>query len=282
MEIIFRIFSISKYQKYHILEEMKKPNNQNFFEERKKEYDKNYSSLKKIILFIFSFLISMNLILIQIIPYDYKHSSSTIKHIGSNLMTLTFIFLLGFYLFKLVCLKLDLNNEENLKNCFLKYCRNILILEDILKMLVKNPFYKVEKYKVDVNSIMTIFKGFIDNIEKLDRLSFPQVMLDFSLFETLNLHKAEFFKYYLEKKKVVFDVIFKIYEDNNDNKYYTSIASLYKLYKLSDAVSWLNFQTENFNGYMKKDIKDNIDDKFQKYDYSNYQQNSSDDGKSLI
>jgi len=165
-------------------------------------------------------------------------------------------------------IKIDGNNEEKLRNNFFEFCKTVLILEDILKLLVKNPFYSFDKLKTDLNIILDSFYIFIQRLEKINQSKYPLSNSVETLFNKMNQNKFGLFKLYLEKKKFVFDVIFDFYGDNNKNAFYFNFFLLNKIFNMNKSLKILNQEIQKFNKFIREDIKLNLDREFRNHDYS--------------
>jgi len=272
MKTAFKIF-IKKDMNYHLLEELKDPNKIKNHDKRLEIIHKNCKFLYLQIPIIIISLLLINCLYEDLNETEKKNFSLNIQIKGfvwSLFKKLIFLFLtyvLFCILIKLLSIKIDCLNESNLRKKFIELCQTILVLEDILKVLVKNPFYSNTKFKIDINSVLLNFKDFLTNLEIFKKAKFPLSLLDETLFKELNENKFDLFKFYLEKKKIIFDVIFDFYEDNKTEDF-VQPRSLINIYKLNTYLTLFISDIQNLNKFLKNEIKRNVDREFKDFEIS--------------
>jgi len=269
MNFLFDYLLIKKDTSYHILEELKNPDEANNFEIRIKQ---NNSKSYKVIAFT-ALLVTLFISLSTIDPKGEKNGTASLENLNfiyryriKNFLNSILMIILFYLILLIFSIRIDISNEHDLRKGFINYCKTILILEDVMKMLVKNPFYQINKFKSDVDSIIFNFKNFLVNLENINNTEYPFI-IDDSFPNDLN-NKNDIYKYYLQKKKIIFDIIFIFYDINKRNEFYIDYRVMYRIYKLSKIINTLVYGIENLNKLIKQDFKSNIDKDFKNYDYS--------------
>jgi hypothetical protein len=255
---------------YNILEDLKNPNSEEKFDCILKS---NIQIKKKALSFLI-ILITFLFLLISISIFTTKISTFQII-----IFSITIFLIISLIILRIL-IELEEKNEIKIRKNFIEICREILIAEDILKLLIKNQLYKIENFKYDYITINKIFINFLKNSQKNFGIFLHEKDLEIEgliINETLNednenlnqlkenffdtnknfiFTKLNFFQCYLQKKKILFEAIFCIYEKNKDNKYFFNFYLLKNLQKYSQNLEALKNQINSFNIYMRNSIKE--------------------------